>query len=114
MDDLEIRKFALDMATSSLRGAPFTEIVQAAEAYHAFLAGKTMPVSDALDYAKEMVQPPPIPVSNHDLGQAEQGPSSGLGLTAVGPIDPSVLDLIERDQDNIPTRLVRVPVASPE
>jgi hypothetical protein len=84
MDDL--RKFALDIAATAIRGAPFTEIVEAAEAFHAFLSGQ------ADD--ERVVRPPPLP-SNADLAKADQSPAR-FGIVAI-------------DEDNNPTRLVRPP-----
>lgn len=106
--DEDLRKFALDLAATSLRGAPFTEIVQAAEAYHAFLAGKTMTATDENGARGGLTGV----ISNHDLGQAEQSPA--FVVVSGQPGDPNIYGYVERDQDNIPTRLVRVPVASPE
>lgn len=77
MDDL--RKFALDMAATSMRGAPFTEIVNAAQAFHAFLE----PRNEIPESAKTILggaSPPPIPElvqqvrHDADLSQADQTP----------------------------------------
>lgn len=77
MDDL--RKFALDMAATSMRGAPFTEIVLAAQAFHAFLE----PRNEIPESAKTILggaSPPPIPELvqqvryDADLSQADQTP----------------------------------------
>lgn len=77
MDDL--RKFALDMAATSMRGAPFTEIVLAAQAFHAFLE----PRNEIPESAKTILggaSPPPIPElvqqvrHDADLSQADQSP----------------------------------------
>ncbi|MBX9864662.1 MAG: hypothetical protein K2Y42_18135 [Hyphomicrobium sp.] len=89
MDDL--RKFALDMAATSMRGAPFTEIVLAAQAFHAFLVdaeGATHSVSLAdlaaarADARAESIRPPPIPdlvqqvaAARADLSDADQTPT---------------------------------------
>lgn len=78
MDDL--RKFALDMAATSMRGAPFTEIVLAAQAFHAFLE----PRNEIPESAKTILggaSPPPIPElvqqvrHDADLSQADQSPA---------------------------------------
>jgi len=123
MDDL--RKYALHEAVLALNGAPFTEIVKAAEAFHAFLSGAPQiayvdehgtaysddntPIGvfakrckGPVDHSLNPNTPPPLP-SNHDLAQADQSPplfmpvQRGMTFTAV----------VERDPDNNPTRLVR-------
>lgn len=80
MDDL--RKFALDMAATSMRGASFTEIVNAAQAFHAFLE----PRNEIPESAKTILggaSPPPIPElvqqvrHDADLSQADQSPKWG-------------------------------------
>lgn len=82
MDDL--RKFALDIAATAIRGAPFTEIVKAAEAFHAFLSGAD---------DERVVRPPPPP-NNTALGEADQSPA---GLHRLKEFYP----------DDTPTRIVR-------
>lgn len=127
MDDL--RKFALDIAATAIRGAPFTEIVKAAEAFHAFLSGAPQiayvdehgtaysddntPIGvfakrckGPVDHSLNPNTPPPLP-SNHDLAQADQSPPLFMpvqrGMTREGIFTA----VVERDPDNIPTRLVR-------
>jgi hypothetical protein len=78
MDDT--RKFALELAAASLLGAPASAIVEAAEAFHAFLT--RVPTS--------RVSVVPIP-QQYDLSRSDLSPATR----------------IERDADNIPTRLVR-------
>lgn len=112
MDDQELRKFALDIASTSLRGAPFPEIVKGAEAFYEFLAGETvMRKSEALAYVKEVVSdlPPPIPTQETPpLGQADQTPSWTNFATARGPSyvsvggDPNIYEI----DDEAKTRIV--------
>lgn len=95
MDDL--RKFALDMAATSMRGAPFTEIVLAAQAFHAFLE----PRNEIPESAKTILggaSPPPIPELvqqvRHDASQLgpESLSSAPLGFRGEMP------DLSQADQ----------------
>lgn len=97
MDDL--RKFALDIAATAIRGAPFTEIVKAAEAFHAFLSGAD---------DERVVRPPPLP-SNADLAKADQSPPLFMPVQRGMTREEIFAAVVERDpdNDNNPTRLVR-------
>lgn len=109
MDDDEARKFALDSAAVFMRGAPFTEVLEAARAFHAFLVAEThMPIADAKKYAADVLSDLPPPIPHQDLGKADQSPlldtfrrSVVLASTAEGDL---VID------DDAKTRIVR-PVA---
>jgi hypothetical protein len=107
MDDL--RKFALDMAATSMRGASFTEIVNAAQAFHAFLE----PRNEIPESAKTILggaSPPPIPElvqqvrHDADLSQADQSPPPqkyfGPGATMGFPDDDTKTRLIHRAERN--------------
>jgi hypothetical protein len=125
--DSRVRKFALEQAVLSINGAPYTEIVRAAESFYGFLTGGSAEeilsfdsVEEALDIdlsdkiAGQVISkstPPPIPTQDH--GQADQSPprfsvpeSAYHNSHVVIGGNPNVY-AIERDADNIPTRLVR-------
>lgn len=96
MDDL--RKFALDMAATSMRGAPFTEIVLAAQAFHAFLE----PRNEIPESAKTILggaSPPPIPElvqqvrHDADLSQADQSP--GFMVVSTEPQNPNIYGYVD-------------------
>jgi hypothetical protein len=107
MDDL--RKFALDIAATAIRGAPFTEIVRAAEAFHTFLSGepqiayvdehgtaysddntpiRVFPKRVFPKRCKGLVggslNPNVPPPNNTDLGEADQSPAMGFASVTVG------------------------------
>lgn len=95
MDDL--RKFALDMAATSMRGASFTEIVNAAQAFHAFLE----PRNEIPESAKTILggaSPPPIP----ELVQQVRHDASQLGPESLSSAPPGfrgeMPDLSQADQ----------------
>lgn len=105
MDDL--RKLALELAANSLQGAPFTEIVRAAEAFHAFLRGD-----------KDTATPEAV---SYDLGKADQTPEDlqsvldrirKIGTAPETELPPA--EAFGRVQntlacDDTPTRLVKRP-----
>ena len=129
--DEDLRKYALHEAVLSITGAPFTEVVRAAEAFHAFLD----PTAKAAA----------CQVANHDLAQADQSPprfgvmADGKGFASIGG-DPNIYEVgrnatltparaeaflggqdvyasgtaVERDADNIPTRIIRHEDLPPE
>lgn len=121
MDDL--RKFALDIAATAIRGAPFTEIVKAAEAFHAFLSGEPQiayvdehgtaysddntPIGVFAKRCKGLVggslNPNVPPPNNTDLGEADQSPA-GLHRLKESWADGRVY---AREPDDTPTRIVR-------
>lgn len=91
----EARAAALDLALRHLpRDADADAVVAAAEKFHAFLVGSLDPIT-----ARPVTTPPPLP-RDYDLAKADQTPP--FGLVGAG---------VERDSDNIPTRLVRTPHA---
>lgn len=104
MDDDEARKFALDSAAVFMRGAPFTEVLEAARAFHAFLVeGPTMSAkgADALKRHVDEIQseqciPPPLP-AQYDLARADQSPLLEAFRRSVEQLDAS----------DTPTRIVR-------
>lgn len=85
----EARRIALKHAvwlTPSNAETPFDadKVVAAAEKFHAFLTGPSQrPVSDALEYVKDLAAelPPPIPPT-YDLGKGDQTPTLGNNAPA--------------------------------
>jgi len=137
--DIRVRKFALETAAAALQGAPFTEIVQGAEAFYAFLSGKDAVLDedaqqlrvnsdlqakvDALDRVIASAgRPPPLPsseafgrISNHDLARADQTPAFGnvcvSSQTTTLPVFTTTCgsNVHEIDPDDMKTRIVRNP-----
>lgn len=127
--DEDLRKYALHEAVLSITGAPFTEVVRAAEAFHAFLDPSVKAQAAACQ--------------DYDLAQADQSPpragADGKGFAIIGG-DPNIYEVgrnatltparaeaflggqdvyasgtaVERDADNIPTRIIRHEDLPPE